>query len=119
MGRATGQSLLKASFIVIILGFALSIAGLVMAAITWHTLRAATCAHNHEFATLRAGGQEVAATQWQAPAGGGHHVTVTLVFPATDAQGQPLLKGATTVTLTIRDLAGVPLRTFTWAVGES
>ena len=72
-----------------------------------------------QLATLRAGGQEVAATQWQAPAGGGHHVTGTLVFPATDAQGQPLLKGATTVTLTIRDLAGVPLRTFTWAVGES
>ncbi len=72
-----------------------------------------------QLATLRVGGQEVKATEWQAPAGGGHHVTGTLVFPATDAQGQPLLKGAASVTLLIRNLAGTPLRTFTWMLGGS
>ncbi len=72
-----------------------------------------------QLATLRAGGQEVKATEWQTPAGGGHHVTGTLVFPATDSQGQPLLEGATSLTLMVRDLAGTPLRTFTWMLDGS
>lgn len=72
-----------------------------------------------QLATLRSGGQEVMATEWQAPAGGGHHVAGTLVFPAIDAQGRPVLQGSATVTLLIRNLAGTPLRTFTWTLGDN
>jgi hypothetical protein len=71
-----------------------------------------------QLASLRVGGDEVKATQWQAPAGGGHHVAGRLIFPAENAQGQPLLQDGATVILIIRDLAGVPLRSFTWTIGE-
>ena len=71
-----------------------------------------------KLATLRAGSKQVAATTWAAPAGGGHHVAGVLSFPAVDANGQPLLEGANTVVVSIRNLAGVPLRTFTWMLGQ-
>lgn len=53
----------------------------------------------------------VAGTNW--PGGSGHHVSGTLTFPVQTADGQPLLEGARTVTLMIRD-AGAAERTFTW-----
>ena len=71
-----------------------------------------------KLATLRAGSKQVAASTWAAPAGGGHHVAGLLSFPAVDAKGQPLLEGANTVVVRIRNLAGVPLRTFTWKLGQ-
>lgn len=56
-------------------------------------------------------GKEVAASSWDAPAGG-HHATGVLSFPAASTAGS-LLEGATTLTVT---LVGVdaPARTFTW-----
>lgn len=65
-------------------------------------------------AVLRIGDQEIAANDWQASAGGGHHVEGTLSFPAVDDSGRRWLDGATAVTLTIRDLAGVGERAFPW-----
>lgn len=70
-----------------------------------------------QLATLQAGVNEVKALEWQAPPGGGHHVSGALSFPAVDADGQPTLGAANTVTLVIRNLAGVPWRTFTWTLG--
>jgi hypothetical protein len=52
-------------------------------------------------AILRAGTQQLAASGWQPDTG-------VLSFPATD------LSGANTVTLVLRNVAGAPLRTFTW-----
>lgn len=54
LGRANEQSLLKESFIVVILGFALIIGSLVGVVITWQTLRGAIFANIKEFASLRA-----------------------------------------------------------------
>lgn len=56
-------------------------------------------------------GLEVGGLNW--PAGSGHHVEGTLAFPAQTADGQSLLAGATTLTLTIRD-AGAAERVFSW-----
>jgi hypothetical protein len=56
-------------------------------------------------------GRQVEGTSW--PGGSGHHVSGTLSFPVQTADGQPLLEGARTVTLTIRD-AGAAERTFAW-----
>jgi hypothetical protein len=56
-------------------------------------------------------GRQVVGTSW--PGGSGHHVVGTLSFPAQTADGDPLLAGANTVTLTIRD-AGAAARTFEW-----
>jgi hypothetical protein len=56
-------------------------------------------------------GATVQASQWDAP-GGGHHVSGKLIFPAA-VDGAPLLEGAATLTLTIKNL-DVPERVFTW-----
>ena len=56
-------------------------------------------------------GRTVQAILWEAPRGG-HHVAGTLTFPAL-MNGQPLLDGATTLTLTIQDLDASE-RVFTW-----
>jgi hypothetical protein len=56
-------------------------------------------------------GLAVTGQSW--PVGSGHHYDGTLSFPATTSQGQPLLEGAKTMTLTIRD-TDVPRRVFTW-----
>lgn len=58
-------------------------------------------------------GLEVAGLSWSG--GSGHHVEGVLVFPAQPAEGQPLLAGAKTLTLTIRD-AGADERVFEWEV---
>ena len=56
-------------------------------------------------------GKMVQASQWDAPPGG-HHVSGKLIFPAT-VDGQPLLDGARTLTLTLQNL-DVPERLFSW-----
>lgn len=59
-------------------------------------------------------GLEVSPTQWDAPAGG-HHRSGTLTFPTTTADGTPVLGANTrTLELIIRDVAGVPERSFRW-----
>jgi hypothetical protein len=56
-------------------------------------------------------GLSVAPLIWDAPRGG-HHVGGALTFPAS-VDGKPLLDGAATLTLTIRDV-DVPERVFVW-----
>jgi hypothetical protein len=56
-------------------------------------------------ATLRAGTQQLAAASWEPQSG-------VLSFPATD------LTGVKTITLMIRNLAGAPLRTFSWTLSQ-
>jgi hypothetical protein len=56
-------------------------------------------------ASLRFGNQQFMATAWQPETG-------VLSFPASD------LTGVRTVTLIIRNLAGAPLRTFTWTLSQ-
>lgn len=58
-----------------------------------------------KLATLRVGETELQASGWSAPAGG-HHRQGTLSFPATAATGP--------VELIIRDIAGIPARSFQW-----
>lgn len=60
-------------------------------------------------------GLEVQGLSW--PGGSGHHVEGKLTFPAMTAGGQPLLDGAKTLTLTIRD-AGAAERVFTWELSQ-
>lgn len=60
------------------------------------------------------GGREVQPTSWEAPKGG-HHRSGMLTFPATGADGTPLVASGThTIELVIRDVAGVPERVFSW-----
>jgi hypothetical protein len=54
-------------------------------------------------------GDKVPALKWDGPSSGGHHVSGTLSFPALKNRGQ-------TLTLTLRGIANVPERTFTWKV---
>src|SRR6266542_3220624 len=70
-----------------------------------------------KLAILRADdGREVRPTEWTAGPGG-HHRAGRLVFPAAAADGQPLIgDGARTLELVIRDLAGVPERSFRWTL---
>lgn len=56
-------------------------------------------------------GREVQAVGWSGEAGG-HHVSGVLSFP-TAGEGAPSLEGATTMTLTLADVAA-PVRSFTW-----
>jgi hypothetical protein len=67
-----------------------------------------------QLAALRIdGGREVEPVGWDAPKGG-HHREGTLTFPAT-ADGRPLVESdARTIELIIRDVAGVPERSFRW-----
>ena len=68
-----------------------------------------------QLAALRvAGGREVRPSGWDAPKGG-HHREGTLTFPATLADGSPTIGPATgAVELVVRDVAGLPERTFRW-----
>lgn len=61
-------------------------------------------------------GQEIQPTRWDAPTGG-HHRSGTLSFPTTLSDGTPLI-GSTTrsLELVIRNVAGVPERTFRWTL---
>lgn len=66
-------------------------------------------------ATLRNDkGQQIAATTWDGPSGGGHHRAGTLVFPAAD-NGKPMIEqGTKYVELIIRDVANVKERVLRW-----
>jgi copper chaperone CopZ len=68
-----------------------------------------------QLAVLRIdGSQEIRPISWEAPKSG-HHRSGTLIFPATDAAGKPLIAASTrTIELVIRNVAGVPERVFTW-----
>lgn len=68
-----------------------------------------------ELAVLRTDqGVEVAPSGWDAPPGG-HHRKGTLTFPTTTAAGQPVFTATTReLVLVIRDVAGVPERSFRW-----
>lgn len=57
-------------------------------------------------------GITVAATAWDGPPGGGHHVSGKLTFRATK-DGKSILEGATRLTLTILNV-DAPSRTFEW-----
>ena len=63
-------------------------------------------------AILRTTAGDIPATSWAAPKGG-HHRSGELVFPAVLPDGQPTI-GTQPVELVIRDVAGIPERTFTW-----
>ena len=54
-------------------------------------------------------GEKVQPIKWDGPAGGGHHREGTLSFPQLKNRSQEL-------TLTLRGIAAVPERTFTWKV---
>lgn len=54
-------------------------------------------------------GEKIQPIKWDGPAGGGHHREGTLSFPQLKNRGQAL-------TLTLRGIAAVPERTFTWKV---
>ena len=56
-------------------------------------------------------GLETQGASW--PVGDGHHYSGVLAFPATAPDGTPLLAGATTITLIVRD-TDVPERRFVW-----
>lgn len=58
-------------------------------------------------------GAQVTASGWNAPQGG-HHVSGVLSFPAA-SDGNSLLAGATTLTLTLANV-DAPERTFTWSL---
>jgi len=68
-----------------------------------------------QLAVLRIdGGREIRPTSWEAPKGG-HHRSGTLTFPATDADGKPLIDSSIrTIELVIRNVAGVSERVFAW-----
>ena len=61
-------------------------------------------------------GREARPIGWDAP-GGGHHRSGTLTFPTTRDDGTPIIgPTARTLELLIRDVAGVPERSFQWAL---
>ena len=68
-----------------------------------------------DLAVLRTGqGLELRPTSWVAPKGG-HHREGTLVFPGQGPDGTDVLtSNVREMTLIIRDIAGVPERTFRW-----
>jgi hypothetical protein len=57
-------------------------------------------------------GLSVPASKWDAPPGGGHHVSGTLSFPSTE-DGKSMLEGATKLRLTILNV-DAPSRIFEW-----
>lgn len=69
-----------------------------------------------QLAVLRTpSGEEIAPLGWDAPAGG-HHREGTLNFPATAADGTPLIQSdGGHFVLVIRDIAGIAERAFHWA----
>jgi protein-S-isoprenylcysteine O-methyltransferase Ste14 len=61
-------------------------------------------------------GREARPSGWDAPAGG-HHRSGTLTFPTTRDDGTPMIGPVTrTLELVIRDVAGVPARSFQWTL---
>jgi hypothetical protein len=68
---------------------------------------------NYDLATMATlsndAGEKVQPIKWDGPAGGGHHKEGVLSFPQLKNRGQAL-------TLTLRGVADVPERRFTWKV---
>ena len=62
-------------------------------------------------------GAELPAARWVGPRGG-HHVEGTLSFSALDVAGASVLPATGTLTLAIRNLGGVPERTFAWDLNQ-
>ena len=61
-------------------------------------------------------GREARPSRWDAPISS-HHREGTLTFPATGSDGRPLIgSGTRAIELIIRDVAGVPARTFRWTL---
>jgi hypothetical protein len=61
-------------------------------------------------------GQEIRPGGWNAPMGG-HHRSGMLTFPATLADGTPVIGPNTrTLELVIRNVGGIPERMFTWTL---
>jgi hypothetical protein len=59
-------------------------------------------------------GDAIQPSGWEAPKGG-HHRKGTLTFPSATSDGRDVLGAETgTVELIIRDVAGVPERSFRW-----
>lgn len=56
-------------------------------------------------------GKEYAPTKWDGPVGGGHHRSGKIVFPA-------LAANVKSVTLIVKDIAGVPERDYKWDVAQ-
>jgi hypothetical protein len=57
-------------------------------------------------------GKEYKPLNWEGPGGGGHHRSGKITFDALPANTR-------TVTLTLKDVAGVPERTFTWQLSSA
>jgi hypothetical protein len=72
-----------------------------------------------KLAVLRAdGGEEVSPSAWDAPKGG-HHREGTLTFPVKAPDGKRVIGPDTRrIQLIIRDVAGVPERSFEWKLQE-
>jgi hypothetical protein len=63
-------------------------------------------------------GVEAAPSSWDAPAGG-HHRQGTLSFPATTADGSPLITPETQVLrLSIREVGGIPETVLQWTLSS-
>ena len=63
-------------------------------------------------------GQEVSPESWDAPQGS-HHRSGTLIFPAKDGSGKPIVgPGVKSLDLVIRDVAGVKERVLKWEVSQ-
>ena len=61
-------------------------------------------------------GQDIQPSAWNAPAGG-HHRSGTLSFPTTLADGSPVIGPNTrSIELVIRNVGGVPERSFRWTL---
>jgi hypothetical protein len=59
-------------------------------------------------------GREVAPSGWDAPRGG-HHREGELTFPVTAADGTPVIgPGTRAIEVLVRDVAGIPERSFRW-----
>lgn len=72
-----------------------------------------------KLATLRNDqGQDVSPASWDAPMGG-HHRSGTLIFPAKDGSGKPMVgPGVKSLELVIRDVAGIKERVLKWTVPQ-
>lgn len=61
-------------------------------------------------------GQEIQPNEWNAPTGG-HHRTGTLTFPVITASGTSVIGPNThTIELIIRNVSGIPERSFQWTL---
>ncbi len=60
--------------------------------------------------------REYPPTKWESGADGSHHRSGVLIYPASVGGTKVLGPGVTAITLVINNLAGVPARSFEWAL---